>query len=1142
MKKLLYNRISVISYLFFVFSFQLLFVNSSYANENEEVKSIHEVVIKTGYKNTSLNDVFADIESKTDFFFTFDNEDSFLKMFFSKPEGKNSVAALLKEISLASKLAFQQTNNNISVRKQSIKEENETPLVIIADAINVSGTITSSFDNLGIPGVSILVKGSSLGTISDVDGKYNINITNDRSVLVFSSIGYIDQEVSVKNRTVIDVIMEEDLKKLDEFVVIGYGVQKKVNVIGSVATITSKELTSSPVPNISNALAGRLPGLLVQQRSGEPGLNEASLLVRGNSTLGNNSPLVVIDGIQGRDLNSLNPNDVESITVLKDASAAIYGARAANGVILVTTKKGTAGSPPSFNYSFYEGVLSPTNLPEMANSWEYAEMIREVELYRGNDENNMTFTEEDIENYRSGTRPWTHPNTKWYDEALANNSRIGSHTFSVNGGGSDVNYYVSFGSMNEEGIYKNSGTSFNRINLKGRIDIKVNEFFDVGIDINGAKGDRESSVKSSGNIFTSIVRNYPYRHAVFPGTDKPGPDIEYGDQPIVTPSLAPGFNNDVTYRSNNLLFGTFRIPGIENLSIDASYSFDKYVKKRKVFEKPYTLYAFDKASYEAAGNSGVENGEDFLIPYRAGTISEPMLTDYYDDTENNSLNIKMAYADTFGKNHNLSAFVAYENATYEGQGINAFRRFFNSDKLPYLFAGGDPEKDNGGWVDIDARVNFISRVNYDFKDRFLFQLGFRRDGSLRFSKESGRWGNFPSILAGWRVSEHVWWKDNLPTINEFKLKASWAQMGNDLVEPFQYLSSYNFGKGILLGSNAIYSQALYQSGAPNPNITWEVGKMYNFGLESYLFNYALSLELDFFYEERSNILIRRNASVPNFTGLNLPDENFGIVNNKGVEMMLGYKGRASDFTYNFNAGFTFTRNKVVEFDEPVRNVPWQISTGKPQGSHLLYKYDGIFRDAAHVESLPSVPGARPGDIIIRDVDNDGDVDPNDRVLLPFTEDPEITFNLNSSVTYKSIAVTFLFQGVENAVRNVYTDTRQGTAGNYFRYDVIDRWNPQNIDASKPRAFDKVEEYWRASYLTDYGFHKLGYARLKNVQVAYTIPEKVTKLLSLEQAQVFISGQNIFLVYNKNKIFDPEVSNTQTYPLMRTFSIGGNLIF
>jgi hypothetical protein len=314
------------------------------------------------------------------------------------------------------------------------------------------------------------------------------------------------------------------------------------------------------------------------------------------------------------------------------------------------------------------------------------------------------------------------------------------------------------------------------------------------------------------------------------------------------------------------------------------------------------------------------------------------------------------------------------------------------------------------------------------------------------------------------------------------------------------------------------------------------------GFESYLFNYSLSLDVDFFYERRSNILVKRNASVPNFTGLDLPDENFGIVDNRGVEMVLGYKGGFSDFSYNLNAGFAFARNKVVEFDEPLRNVPWQITTGKPQGAHLLYKYEGIFRDEAHVESLPHVPGASPGDIIIRDVDNDGDIDPDDRILIPLTADPEISFNLNGDLTYKNLGITFLIQGVENASRNVYTDTRQGTSGNYFRYDAIDRWTPENMNASKPRAFDKVEEYWRQSYLTDYGFHKLGYARLKNVQVSYKLPERITNALKLKQVQLFVSGQNLFLFYNNNKIFDPEVSNTQTYPLMRIFSVGGNVVF
>lgn len=1009
-------------------------------------------------------------------------------------------------------------------------------------ALTVSGTV---IDDAGEPliGVNVQVKGSSKGTATDFDGHFTLEDIDENAILVVSYVGYKKQEVPVTGKSNLLITLEADSQLLDEIIVVGYGTQKKVNVIGSVSSISNEEIMSSPVPNVSSALTGRVPGLTAQQRSGEPGNNQASILIRGTATLGNNSPLVIVDGVQGRDLNSINPIDIESISVLKDASAAIYGARAANGVILVTTKSGVVGSAPKFSYRFYQGLNSPTKLPEMASSFEYASMLREVETYLGIDESNMTFSEDDISKYKSGAFPWTHPNTDWYDESLKDFSNVGDHNFSVSGGSDKVNYYASFGTLNEGGIYTNSATKFSRINLQAKIDIEVNKYFDLGININGTKSEKEGSVKSAYNVFTSVIRNYPYRHAVFPGTNKPGPDIEYGDQPIITPSLEPGFSNTTSYNSYNTIWANFKIPGIEGMNLNAFYSFDKNVGKSKVFEKPYTLYSFDKSAYLAAGNTGVESGADYLIPYRSGTVSEPRLTDSYDDAKSTSLNVRLDYTKTLFNHHNISAFVAYENGKTEAQGISAFRRFFNSDKLPYLFAGGDAQKNNSGWANIDTRVNFISRINYDYNDKYLFQVGFRRDGSLRFSEESGRWGNFPSVLAGWRISEENWWNNNdqLP-IDELKLKASWAKMGNDLVPAFQYLSSYGFGSGVVFSDNAVYSPALYQSGTPNPGITWEVANVYNIGVESYLLDYNLNFEVDFFYERRNDILVKRNASVPTFTGLTLPDENFGIVENKGVELVLGYRNTLNNFFYEINTNFSFARNKVIEFDEPERSVPWQVRTGLPQGALLLYKSAGVFSDLAQIESMPHVSGAKPGDIIIEDIDKDGKITADDRVLIPLTANPEYAFGANFKFRYKNIGLTFFVQGVENAIRYIYSDERQGTAGNYFKYDADGRWTPNNINASKPRAFDKVNEYWRQSYLTDYSYHEVGYARLKNLQLSYTIPSSVTKAIKMEGIQIYLSSQNLFLLYNKNPVFDPEVGSARDYPLMRTYSIGGNITF
>ncbi|MEP6596039.1 MAG: TonB-dependent receptor, partial [Ginsengibacter sp.] len=920
--------------------------------------------------------------------------------------------------------------------------------------------------------------------------------------------------------------------------------------IGSVVTVGSKELTASPVSTISNAIAGRLPGAIVQQSNGEPGKDGASILIRGMATLGNNDPLVVIDGILGRDLNSINPNDVESISVLKDASAAIYGARAANGVILVTTKHGKDGAPLTVNYSFYQGFLSPTKLPKMADAASYAEMIREMQAYGGVAEANKKFSVEDVEKFRSGAYPWTHPNTDWIDASFKKYSLSSNHNVSLSGGNKAVNYYVSFGTQHDNGIFKNSSTSFNRYNIKATVEGKVNEYLTLGLDINGSQENRVYPSVDAGFNLDGAIKSLPTSPAFYPN-GLPGPDIAYGQNPVVTVTDQTGFDNSKRYRANNIFSANLKIPGVKGLTVSSYYAYDINIGQRKLFQTPWTLYQLDEPAYKAAGNTGVEDGSAFLVGTLKGT-SEPFLRDFYDDARTKTFNLKADYNTTINGAHNISAFVAYESSEFEGKGIDAYRRYFISAQLPYLFAGGDAEKNNSEFVSIDSRINYFGRFSYNYKETYLFQFSFRRDGSLRFSKESGRWGNFPSVLAGWRISNENFWKRNVRFINYFKLKASWGQLGNDLVDPFQYLSSYSLSTGYVLGSGRSYATGLSQLGATNPNITWEVANVYNAGFESMFFDNRLTLNADFFYQKRNNILVKRNASVPDFTGIQLPDENFGIVENRGFELVLGYNNRINDFTYSLNGNFAFARNKVVEFDEPERNVPWQVLTGHPQGSELVYNAMGIFRDQAQIDKTPHVSGAIPGDIIIQDYNNDGEINSDDRILNTKTDNPEITYGFSFNLGYKNWSLTGLVQGAGNASRRVLIGL-QGLAGNYFAYDAEGRWTPDNIDAAKPRAFDRNDAYWRADYVTNYSYQNSAYARMKNLQLAYTIPAGVQKKLHLKNAQIYISGQNLFLFYSGNKLIDPEVGGIRTtfkntsatpgvynYPIMKVYAVGARI--
>jgi TonB-linked SusC/RagA family outer membrane protein len=1033
-----------------------------------------------------------------------------------------------------------------------------------AQGITITGQVTDQQTGKPMPGVSVSVKGGTGGTSTISNGMFAIS-ASAKGILVISSVGYGTIEVPVNNRLVINATISTDNAALDEVVVIGYGKEKKVNVIGSIATVSSKEISAAPVSSVSNALAGRLPGAIVQQRSGEPGSDAASILIRGIGTLGNSSPLVVIDGIPGRDvntnqisndygsqtidgsagrdLNSINPEDIESISVLKDASAAIYGARAANGVILVTTKRGKTDAPPNFNYSFYTGWLSPTEVPKMADAATYAQMLREMETYKGVAPSNMKFTPEDVEKFKSGQFPWTHPNTNWWDATLRKSSLTQHHNFSVNGGSKTVNYFISFGSQYADGLYNTpAAKNFNRYNLRANIDVQINKYLNVGIDVDGSQENRLGPSLDAQTVFNVINQNKPTSFAIYPNGSPGTGAFGASYQPVLRSTLAGGFDDDKRYRANNKINAILKMPGIEGVTISSYFAYDVFFGKRKYFDHPVTGYHLDKGAYLAAGNTGKEDGSAFLIPSSDGY--DPQLTESYNNTTAKTFNLKLNYDKTFNSVHNLSAFVAYETSESNGAGISAFRRYFISSQLPYLFAGGNDQKDNSGYVTLDSRINYFGRISYNFKGTYLFQFALRRDGSLRFSKESGRWGNFPSALAGWIISNENFWKEHVKPVNFLKLKASWGRLGNDLVPPFQYLASYAFGTGGLYGANRNYYSSLYQSNEPNPFITWEVATLYNAGFESRLFNNRVSLNADFFYQRRSNILVKRNASVPNFTGISLPDENFGIVDNRGFEIELGYSGkRSTDFSYSINGNFAFARNKVVNFDEPANKISWQTLTGHPIGATLLYESAGIFKDITQINKTPHVSGAIPGDVIIKDQNGDGIINSDDKILFDKTVNPEITYGLSLNFRYKNFELSALINGAGTAwVRML--GSQQGAAGDYYQFSADGRWTPDNINATKPRAYDGSSTYWRGKFATDLEYQNQSYARLKNLQLNYHVPLKSLNIKFINDTQVYVSGQNLFLIYaSKNRIWDPEFSGTRdNYLIMKVVSVGARISF
>ncbi|PPL01697.1 TonB-dependent receptor [Parapedobacter indicus] len=986
-----------------------------------------------------------------------------------------------------------------------------------------------------LSGVSIKVKGTSIGTATDTEGIYQLAITDaGTAVLEFSFLGYKHVEERVRQRTSVDVILEETASDLDEVVVVGYGEQKKATVTGSIATVSGEKLETAPTVNFSNSLAGRLPGLTAVTRGSEPGKDDAGLRIRGTNTLGDNSPLVVIDGIANRSLTRLNPADILSVTVLKDASAAIYGAQAANGVILVTTKRGRSGKPV-VQVSLNQGWNSPTVIPEMADAASYAQMINEVSLYRGSPQ---PYSEEQIQKYNDGSDPWLYPNTDWFNETFKPRAGQRYGSLSVNGGSDHFKYFVSLGSNFQDGIYKNSATNYSQANIRSNFDVKVSEYIDLGFNLLGRQENRNYPTIPAANIWAATINGLPTVTAYWPN-GLPGPDTQLGKSPLMATD-ATGYQKDRRYIVETNLRLDIAIPGIDGLSVSGNASFDKNILNDKIWKKPWTLYSWDGKTYD-------EQGQPVLIGSPTG-YADPSLSHSMTDGNRISLNTLINYQKSFADTHHLKFLIGGERITTDSEFVSAFRRYFPSTALDQLFAGGDLLKDNNGSASTSARLNAFGRINYDYLNKYLVEFVWRYDGSYIFP-EGKQFGFFPGVSLGWVISDENFWKESLSSVNYFKIRGSWGQTGNDRIAAYQFLSSYALG-----GSNANYmfdqdvpNKTLSPIRIPNPSVTWEVANQTNIGFDGELFGGQFKFSADYFYNLRSEILAFRNASVPESTGLTLPRENIGEVVNQGFEAQVSYYGNTSaGFTYGISVNGGFAKNKIKYWDESPGVPDYQKSTGHPIGSKLNYQVIGIFRDQAAIDAYPHIATARPGDLIFEDVNNDGSIDGRDMKMDYRSDIPTLTGGMAIDLGFKNFYATILFQGAAGAVRSIYMES-EGEGFNYLMQNVAGRWTPDNIDASKPRAYNRVGEYWRANpgFNNTYYTKNNNYLRLKNIEIGYSLSEEILKKFGVTELRVYLSGQNL-LTFTKLKDFDPESAYSQTtgtiYPNDKTSNIGLALTF
>lgn len=991
---------------------------------------------------------------------------------------------------------------------------------LYAQTSQVRGKVTDQ-NGEAIPGATVIEKGTSNGTTTDIEGTYSLTPSSQNATLQFSFIGKKSLEQLVNNRTLIDVQLEDDVANLEELVVVGYGVQKKSTLTGSVVNISTKEVVANPSTSVSNSLAGMLPGVTAMNRSGQPGADVSSILIRGRSTTGSTAPLVVVDGIQNPSgWERINQNDIETISVLKDASAAIYGAQAANGVILITTKRGKTGKP-QVSYTFNQAITQPTRLRKLASSAQFAEYLNDMRAASGQ---NIAYTEEEIQKFRDGSDP-NYPNTNWVKEVLKKSSGQSMHNLNVRGGTEAVKYSISGSFADQNSIFKNGMHEFNTYTLRSNIDSRINKHVNVNLDVNAGWDDLVQPGAEDPWSWMNALPMMP----VYYSNGLPSAGIEQGLNPAVMVTDVSGRNNTKTKRFQTKAGFDFNLPWVTGMKLDGYLVFNNNEVLNKRWRTPWTVYNYNRNT-------------DEYIPLRGGRITSPELTQSSGSTYNMFYNLRLSYQKTVGYHH-VNSFVAYEQTKGNYSYFEAFRRGFLSSSLSELFAGDLSTQQNTGSASESARQSVFGRIGYNFQEKYLLDFNLRFDGSHAFPK-GNRWGVFPGVSAAWLISKESFLQDNR-NVNELKLRVSSGKMGNDAIAAYQSLASYILNnQGYHFGATPVSSLGLVPGVTPNPNITWEVANNHNLGLDAVLFDGGLGINIDVFKQKRSNILTKRNLAVPAYTSLILPDENIGVIENKGVELQLSHRKKpsSSPFKYSIGGNIAYAKSKIIDLSE-AQNIPaYQKSEGKMLGSELYYEALGIIRTEEELNSISLYPGSKVGDLKYRDVDGNGIIDARDRVRFDRSNIPQLTFGLNGSVSYKQLSLFANFAGQARAWQ--YIHQYAAVAINTLEDFIVNRYRPGSMDSKYPRLPITSSIGGEPNSLqSTFWLQDATFVRLKTLELSYTFTDGMLKSTPLSSLKIYLNGSNLFTL-SKMKWADPEgtATNGAFYPQNRIFNLGVNLTF
>ncbi|NLM19211.1 MAG: TonB-dependent receptor [Clostridiaceae bacterium] len=1100
-------------------TFLMCFVAFSLIAQNNERS------ITISFSNIPLFEAISRIEKSSSFTFIYDTNNINLNSNVSLNANNLPVNQAIEQMLVSQNIDFEIINSQIALFEKTLETENQGGQKII------SGTIT---DENGEPiiGATVRDPNSNSAALTNIYGDFSISVPSDVHKLSISYVGFVSKEVGVTSGEHLKINMEELVKELEEVVVVGYGTQRKVNLIGSVGTVSSSDLEQRPLTNISAALGGLVPGMMVVQGSGQPGKDGGNIRIRGVGTFGDSSPLVLIDGMIG-DMDDINPADIENISVLKDAaSSAIYGARAANGVILVTTKKGTQNKKTNITYENYFGWQQFTNIPNYLNSFQYASLYNEARI---NDGLTPTFTDEEIESYRNGTDPDHYPNTNWLKDVFTESGFQQNHSITLAGGNENFLYNSSFRYFDQNGIVKGTG----------------NERYNVRVNLTNNLGKR---------FRTNVILSLSRQTISFPVSSRP--DHNSFEEII---HQAHRINPTVVNRYSDETYGTHTDGNPVAWINEGSNSKSIYDRSIGNFELKYDIVA----GLSATGRVGIYNFDDFgkvdvkeQKYYRFGTSTierfegPSSISDY----NSRSLTIKqegiLNYSGKFFNSHNIDVLLGVSQESNRTFGDMGYRRNIASPSLSQLVAGSEDGQIADSHASSWALRSQFGRLNYNYKGIYLFEANVRRDGTSRFDS-SIRWGNFPSFSLGWRLSEEPFMK-KFTKVDNIKLRASWGQLGNqNIAGLYPYIATVSLGWNYPF--NGVMASGAGVSEAVARNISWETATTFNVGTDLSFFRGLISLSADFYDKLTEGLLLQLPVN-PVF-GLNPPYQNAAVISNKGFEFLLGHTNRVNKFRYDASLSMMINKNEIIDLKGTTPSLGlYTVQEGVSYNAFYGLESLGLFQSDDEIANSPTQIGSpRPGDIKYKDqltVDTDGDgipdkgdgrIDGNDRVVLG-NSFPGVEYGFNLKGEYRNFDFAIFLKGAMDVKGYLSSDPVCGiTSGASLNEIHLGRWyadengNPMNPNPTFPRlTLNNGTGNFQAS---DYWIRDASYLRLKNLQLGYSLPKSIVRPLLISSIRFFVSAENLLTFTKFQKGFDPETPNNfydYYYPQIKIYSIGLNV--